>query len=243
MGTRPITDLFDARTSGGEGYDTLRDFHYRRIDRLHDDEFEIKADEKGIILCHLASPEALQPYLEDRINIQEVVNSSKELPILMRSTYSDYSQYPNYCSRGLRTTKRIDEDLTASTWVDRTGVLEALSTDLIITQEDPPRITTKTLELALTKMVEDYLQNFTSSDSAIFGTVSYLNMNDIKPTGRAREHSIRSSIDTSFIETPVIPIENGDVREQLTPLLRPFWQAAKYGDSPYMTEDGWEIGD
>jgi hypothetical protein len=244
METRPITDLFDARSGAVEPHEVLRDYHYRRIDRINDGEFEINGNEKGIVLIHIATTDALGPYLKDEIDAAEFLNSSSKFPILMRSTYSDYSEYVELCSRGVKASKRTDSDEIACTWIDRTGVVEAISTDLLYEQRGKLTIGTETLERAITHLVTSYIEKISEpNNDFVLVTVSYLNMDEVHTPRIGDGFVSPQEIGSSFIETPVVSVTQDDIREQITPLLRPFWQAAGYNESPYMTENGWDFKD
>ncbi|WP_394743161.1 hypothetical protein [Natronococcus roseus] len=244
MKTRPITDLFDACSGAVEPPDILRDYHYRRIDRVNDGEYEIDENKKGIILVHISLADFFGPYLDDRIDAAEFVESSTEIPIIKRASYSNFSDRVSLCSRGVKASKSVNNNVTACTWIDRTGVLEAISTDLVYEQENQgPIISTETLERTLSELITSYLETVVESDDdLIFATISYLNMDGVY-TPRMGSFDRPREIETPFIETPVVTIRNENIRKQLTPLLRPFWQAVNYFESPYMTEDGWEFED
>ncbi|SEP15448.1 hypothetical protein SAMN05216388_103825 [Halorientalis persicus] len=242
METRPITDLFDARSGAAEPHEVLRDYHYRRIDRISDGEFEMNGDKKGIILVHIATVNALGPYLKDEIDVAELVDSSTQFPILMRSSYSNYSERVVSCARGAKASNPTDGDELSCTWIDRTGIVEAISTDLISERRDQMCITTKTLEKTITYLVSSYIDNFVGSENDfVLTTMSYMNIDGVYTPKIGRGIHTHREIKPSFIETPTVSVTPGNVRKQLTPLLRPFWQAVGYTESPYMTEDGWQL--
>jgi hypothetical protein len=242
METRPITDLFDARTGTVEPHEALRDYHYRRIDRVNEGEFEFSENSRGVILVHIATADALDPYLEDKIDAAEFVNSSAKFPILMRSRYSSFSDHTELCSRGIKASKSVDNDEIACTWIDRTGVVEAISTNLVYERKEVKTISTETLEKAVTSLVKSYLEEIAGVDEDfVLATMSYLNMKEVH-IPRIEGVSMRpKEVDSSFIETPIVSITQENIRKQLTPLLRPFWQALGFSQSPYMTEDGWRL--
>ncbi|NGM71618.1 hypothetical protein G6M89_21985 [Natronolimnobius sp. AArcel1] len=243
MDTRPITDLFDARSSAIEPHEVLRDYHYRRIDRIDDEGFEINGDDKGIILTHIATVDALGPYLEDQVDVAEFVDSSTKFPVLKRSPYSNVSDHLNLCSRGAKATKSTKSDQFACTWIDRTGVVEAISTDLVYEQRDKLTIQTEVLERSMTQLVTSYFEKVAEpNDDIILATVTYLGFDGVY-TPRIGDFGRHHEIKTSFIETPVVSVTEENTRKQITPLLRPLWQEVGYSESPYMTEDGWKFKD
>ena len=245
MKTRPITDLFDARSASIEPHETLRDYHYRRIDRINDGEFDVEEDQQGIILTHVASVDSLGPYLADRIDVEWFFENVKKIPLIKRSSYSDFNGRFDLCARGVKATKHSNDGTVAYTWVDRTGVLESITTDLIYEKKNEEMtITTETLERSLTNLITWYLEYVhESDDDPVFITISYLNMDGINTSRIGRGFGSVREIETSFIETPIVPVSEGNVREQLTPLLRPFWQEVNYTKSPYMTENGWKFNE
>ncbi len=246
MKTRPITDLFDARTVTVDPHETLRDYHYRRIDRLNDGEFPIQEENNGILLVHVASVNSLGPYLNDRIEVPTLLDEVEKIPVLKRSRYSDYGERFNFCSRGVEGSKSSGDSIVASTWLDRTGILESISSDLVYEKDNGLALTTETLEKSLTQMVDWYLERISElDDDPVFVTMSYLNMSGIYTPRIGGGFARPREVETSFIETPIVTIseDNGNVRDQLTPLLRPFWQEVQYRESPYMKEDGWQFSE
>lgn len=222
------------KTSGDR--EALREFHYRRCDRITD--YEFVGGDEPVVIVHTAVPFMIADQRQ-RVDPIELVKDGEQTS-LIGDTRRSFKFDP--ASRTARATDRTATQggATASKIIHDIGVAESVSTAVFDQREEPPTLRTESLEQSLVESVKDTVQFFHSQDAGkpTIVTVSYLNIEESSMTRNTRMGR-RSTLDAPKIDTPIaeVPLQIHP-RKELDPVLKPVWDEAGVMSSDYIDEDG-----
>lgn len=242
MQTQPIKDLHESLKITNQPEDSLREYHYRRSNRLTAGDFDLSENSRPTILLHVASPNSLDSYTSDNIDAAQFSDSYRDFPAIVRGQAQ--KERGELCSRGYIAANRREGEYSSATWVDRTGILEAVSTDVFYSTNEGNeyRLSDEPFENSLVKIVEAYIERINDGEQEeVLVTVSYHHLENAGFNTRRGFHSL--SFDTPLIETPVVKLGSSDLREELDPLICPVWNALGRKTSPLMEEGNWKLAE
>lgn len=244
MGFGPFRDLHEASIYTNHPIDTLREYHHRRNDALYRTTASIEGFDGGAVIVHVTSPEFLESPTADQINPAELQEDHRKLPVLKNGTGSETGSEIDH--RGvLATTADRRENRRARTRIGRSGILESVSTKILADKwagdTDKSVLVTGKFEQGLVNIVQTYIDRIRDGvQTETLATVSYLNLDDVIITSSNDFNRDREMKGTP-VRTPVVSLGDENLRDELTPLIRPIWNAIGRKKSEHMIDGEWEF--
>lgn len=244
MGFGPFRDLHEASIYTNHPRDTLREYHHRRNDALYRTTSSIDGFESGAVIVHVSSPEFLESQISDQINPAELQDDYRKFPVLKNGTGSEAGTEIDH--KGiLATSADRTENRRARTRINRSGLLESVSTRIFADKRtgstDKSVLVTGKFEQGLVNVVQTYIDSIRDgmqTDTLV--TVSYLNLDNVIIMSSNSFNRDREMKGTP-VQAPVVSLGDGNLRDELTPLIRPIWNAIGLQESEHMIDGEWEF--
>lgn len=244
MGHDPYQDLHNAAIRSNDGATIFYDYHHRRKNAQYRLNASVDGFDNGAVIVHVTSPNFLQNTPTNQINVGQLLQDYQDWPVLK-------------CGDRLHTGSKLDhrgliahqndgfENRGTVTRIDRSGILEAVSTSVLSNRnnsdEDASLFVTLKFEEGLVNLVGKYIERLQDGNQeGTLVTVSYVNLDGvlIRTRGGVRRES---EIKGTPVRTPVTRLGDGDIRHELTPVIQPIWNAIGRSQSGHMRDGEWEL--
>lgn len=240
MPSEPLRDLHDARLGTATDIDAFREYHYRRRHLHSNNATEVNGISDGYVIIHIGSSEQISPIQDPKFDPAELAETREKWTVIKRG--KEQSVRPSFDANGLIA---IYEDhhsnRNAITRVHRSQMLEAVSTDIIDKRRGNGELifAAGKFEQALVNLAKEYVERFCAGNrEGVFIASPYINFEDVRVYPHKHHRPI--IIGEEVIESPVISLGPEEIRRELSPVIRPFWNAVNRTQSRYKTDNGWE---
>ncbi|SIS09546.1 hypothetical protein [Natronorubrum daqingense] len=240
----PHRDLHNAALRSNDEATIFQEYHHRRKDTQHRLNASVAGFDNGAVIVHVASPAYFQNTPTNQVDVGQLQQDYDNWPIV--KTGDRLHTNSKLDSRGIVAHQDDPfENRETVTRVDRSGILEAVSTSVLSNRnnndEETSQFVTSKFEKGLVSLVDAYIERLREGNQeGTLVTVSYVNLDGvlIRTRGGFSRHS---EIKDTPVRTPVTILGDGNLRDELTPVIQPLWNAIGYSQSSHMRDGEWEF--